>query len=165
MKFITSLEPNQVFIFGTNCDGFHGGGAAGYAFMGDTRAYYNNKEFFNKAVRSSINDPIRIGKWCILGQARGLMQGTEGMSYGIVTIIKPSQTGGKRSYPLEEIKKEIVELFKFAENRPELEFLASEIGSVLAGWSKAEMLSVWHDAENEFGHKPSNIIYPENFYE
>jgi len=27
---ITKLEPNQVFVFGSNLQGFHGAGAAGY---------------------------------------------------------------------------------------------------------------------------------------
>ena len=27
-EYITSLKPNEIFVFGSNIDGFHGGGAA-----------------------------------------------------------------------------------------------------------------------------------------
>ena len=31
-EFITELKPNEIFVFGSNINGFHGGGAAAVAF-------------------------------------------------------------------------------------------------------------------------------------
>jgi hypothetical protein len=36
-NLITSLNSNEVFVFGSNEDGFHGAGAAGFAFRYDTK--------------------------------------------------------------------------------------------------------------------------------
>ena len=32
-EWITELEPNEIFVFGSNLEGMHGGGAAYYAFQ------------------------------------------------------------------------------------------------------------------------------------
>ena len=47
-EFITSLEPNEIFVFGSNLKGMHGGGAAYIAYrkfgaiMGQGRMWMNS---------------------------------------------------------------------------------------------------------------------------
>ncbi len=135
-QHIEVLEPNQVFVFGTNTEGKHGRGAAGDAF-GRKRFRYDGA----------------IGKWAIYGQARGLMQGDQGLSYGIVT---KDLKAGERSIPLAEIESQIDELVKFAQSQTDLEFLVTPFGTALAGYSHQEIATLWQGKVI-----PTNIKLPQ----
>lgn len=159
---ITKLLPHQVFVFGSNGNGFHGAGAAGFAFRGQTRNNWRDDQFMLKAMSAPKGSPDRIGKWAVYGEARGFQVGTEGKSYAIVTVVRP---GDKRSYSLDKIKDEIIGLFDFATNKkPELEFLYTEIGAALAGWSNEQMFEQLKKAVAEFGKLPTNVILPNPLY-
>ena len=97
---ITSLKSNEVFVFGSNAQGFHGAGSAGYAMRGDTRNNWRQDKTFRRAMEAPVGHPDRVGKWAVFGVARGFSKGHEGISYAIQTIEKP---GRKRSTSRQDI--------------------------------------------------------------
>jgi len=137
---ITSLQPSEVFVFGSNRDGFHGAGGAGLACRGDAGNTWRNDSWFLKAMKAPVGSTDRIGKWAVYGVARGFQEGREGKSYAIVTVTRP---GAKRSIPLEDIFGQLQDLWKFAAEHPELSFVISPIGEGYAGYSRTEMDSLW----------------------
>lgn len=156
---ITSLQPNEVFIFGSNTCGFHGSGSAGLACRGDSRNTWRSDEWFLAAKAAPTGSPARIGKWAVYGIARGYQEGTEGKSYAIETIRFP---GKKRSTPLQEIRQQLVELAVFAAAHSDLRFLMTPVGAGLAGWSNIEMKSVWDTVTSLV---PDNVIVPARLYQ
>ena len=94
------------------------------------------------------------------GRSSGFQEGTQGKSYAIQTIWVP---GKKRSVPLSEIETQFVELFLYAENHPELEFLLTPVGSKLAGYTAVEMKETFDSACHR-KNPPKNIIVPEHLY-
>lgn len=150
---ITSLAPNEVFVFGANESGFHGAGAAGYACRGVAENTWRCDRAFLSAMKSPLGSPERIGKWAILGQARGYQQGREGASYGIVTVTQP---GHRKSVSLDQIATQVRQLFTFARSREDLAFLVSQIGCQNAGWTPADIAPMFKDA-------PSNVRLPQSF--
>jgi len=148
---ITSLEPNQVFVFGANTAGGHGGGTAGLAQRGNAKSNYTALPQGTK------------GKWAEYGVVDQLMEGTEGKSFGIVTkSASVSGTklkiGSRRSVPLERIEQSINSLIETANNNPELEFLVTKFGTNMAGFTVTEMKSLL-----EGKSLPDNIILPKEF--
>jgi hypothetical protein len=116
---ITSLKPNQIFVFGSNEGGSqgqaptHGAGAAKLA-----------KDKFG----------------AIQGQSRGL----QGQSYAIVT---KKFYDVKRSSTPEEITTEIKTLYDYARNNPDKEFLVSDYSETnLNGYSGQEMAAMFTNA-------------------
>lgn len=160
MSLITKLAPHEVFIFGTNRNGFHGAGAAGYAMRGTAANTWRTDKVFLNAMRVPVGHPDRVGKWAVYGVAHGLQHGWEGKSYGIVTIERP---GALRSVTLDEIKEQFVELFSFAEQHPGWSFLMTEVGAAMAGYTKAEMLETWREAKATYP-TPSNVIEQSKLY-
>ncbi len=148
---ITSLEPNQVFVFGANTAGGHGGGTAGLAQRGVWSSNYTALPVGTK------------GKWSEYGVVDKLMQGTDGKSFGIVTK-KASITGNslkigpKRSVSLSRISQSIDALITEANSNPELEFLVTKFGTNMAGFSIKEMRSLFENKQ-----LPDNIILPLEF--
>lgn len=148
---ITKLQPNQVFVFGANTAGGHGGGTAGLAQRGSTSSNYTALPIGTK------------GKWSEYGIVDKLMQGTEGKSFGIVTKAasisgNSLRIGSKRSVPLSRIEKSINALIKTANENPNLEFLVTKFGTNMAGFTEQEMKSL---LENK--SLPDNIILPKEF--
>lgn len=150
------VAPHQVFVFGTNVAGFHGAGDAGWAWRGERKNTWRNDEKFLTALGSERGSPLRVGLRAILGQAKGMMHGSVGMGYGIVTIMKP---GWKLSIPLSEIRAQIAELAAYAAARPALEFVMGEIGCGFAGYSCDEIKTFIINKVEQ----PPNIILPEAF--
>ena len=117
---VTSLLENQVFVFGSNPEGIHGAGAAKVAAN-----HYG----------------------AIMGRGRGHM----GQSYGLVTknltpSHKEEETGityikaGDRSVSKVQMFINILELYLYAKEHPELEFLVAYTPSPnLNGYSPLEM--------------------------
>ena len=148
---ITTLKPNEVFVFGANTAGGHGGGTAGLAQRGTTSSNYTALPVGTK------------GKWSEYGIVDKLMQGTEGKSFGIVTkaatISDTSlKIGTKRSVSLSRIEESINALIKTASENPSLKFLVTKFGTNMAGFSEQEMKSL---LENK--NLPDNIILPKEF--
>ena len=122
MKIINELKEKQVFVFGSNLAGIHGGGAAFDALS-------------------------KFG--AIYGQGIGL----QGRSYGI-----PTKDDNIETLPLGIIEKHIVDFIDFAKTRPDLEFLVTQVGCGLAGYSIEEISSIFKKYDLS-----KNIILPVEF--
>ena len=148
---ITSLKPNEVFVFGANTAGGHGGGTAGLAQRGTVSSNYTALPIGTK------------GKWSEYGIVDKLMQGTEGKSFGIVTkaatISGTSlKIGAKRSVSLSRIEESINALIKTANQNSDLKFLVTKFGTNMAGFSIEEMKALLQNK-----NLPNNIILPKEF--
>lgn len=124
---INSLEPNQIFVFGSNTEGRHGKGAA-------------------------LTAKNKFG--AIYGQA----EGPQGQSYAIIT--KDLTKSVHPSVSREQIQKQISNLYEYARQNPDKEFLVaySGNGSNLNGYSNQEMADMFTSE-----HIPSNIVFEEGF--
>ncbi|WP_347754386.1 hypothetical protein [Agrococcus sp. ProA11] len=111
---IESLEPHQVFVFGSNARGSHGAGAARFA-----------SERFGAT-------------W---GQGSGL----QGQSYAIDTM-----SG------LTVLQREAAAFLAFAAAHPELEFLVTEIGCGIAGFTPTDVAPAFRGAS-------ANVALPARF--
>jgi hypothetical protein len=123
---ITHLEPNQIFIFGSNTQGRHSLGAALTA-----------KERFGAKY----------------GQSKGL----QGQSYAIIT--KDLTKYVHPSISKEKIIEQIEELYQFAQNNKDKEFLvAYKVGKNLNSYSSQEMADMFSSK-----NIPENIVFEETF--
>ncbi len=152
-KFTTELADDEVFVFGSNEQGFHGAGAAGLACRGDARNNWRQDEWFIAALDNPTEIERRVGKWAVLGVGRGFQKGREGMSYAIATVTKP---GAKRSITRRDIYHQLVDLWAFAKEHPERRFLIAPIGTGYAGWTHEEMQEVWDFLIKKHG-RPDNV--------
>lgn len=117
---ITRLAPKEVFVFGSNLQGAHGGGAARMAY-----------EHFG----------------AIWGKGVGLY----GQTYSI-----PTMQGG-----VETIKPYVDDFLQFATVHGELDFLVTEIGCGIAGFTPQDIAPLFFKAiENDI----KNVYLPESFY-
>lgn len=117
---ITHLAPNEIFVFGSNLQGMHGGGAARFAH-----------EHFG----------------AVWGQGVGLY----GQSYAI-----PTMQGG-----VETIKPYVDNFLQFAKMHEELDFLVTEIGCGIAGFTSEEIAPLFFRViEDDL----RNVYLPESFY-
>jgi hypothetical protein len=147
--FVTSLEPNQVFVFGSNLDGFHGAGSAGYASFNEAGNVWRKYNY------GSVKEGTQ-GKWNIKGQAEGYQKGTEGRSYAIPTVVK---AGGEKISE-DDIKNSIRSMYAEAANNPEMEYLvANGVGRGLSGYTGQEFAKMYVDA----GEIPPNVVFKNEF--
>lgn len=120
-QYIVQLAPNEVFVFGSNLQGFHGGGAARMAY----------KHF-----------------GAVWGQGVGL----QGQSYAI-----PTMQGG-----VETIRPYVDDFLQFASVHSELDFLVTEIGCGIAGFTPQNIAPLFFRAiDNDI----RNVYLPESFYQ
>lgn len=118
---ITSLAPNEIFVFGSNLQGAHGSGAACIAY----------EQF---------------------GAVWGKGVGMFGQTYAI-----PTMQGG-----VETIKPYVDDFLRFAIEHRELDFLVTEIGCGIAGFTQQEIAPLFFKAiKNDI----RNVYLPESFYE
>ncbi|WP_306232161.1 A1S_2505 family phage non-structural protein [Agrococcus beijingensis] len=111
---IEALEPHQVFVFGSNASGMHGGGAARIA-------------------------QERFG--AVWGEGHGL----HGQSYAIDTMSGMSV-----------MAEEAATFLAFAAAHPELEFLVTEIGCGIAGFTPEQVAPLLRGAGD-------NVLLPARF--
>ncbi len=135
---IENLAPNEVFIFGSNASGFHGAGSSGWAY---TRKPGNQYRAGNPLLKMPSGTK---GHWAVLGNARGYQEGTHGRSYAICTILRP---GAKRSVSLHDLRRQVLELYEFARQHPEMTFIVTQSGQPgkpsLNGYSLEENASCY----------------------
>jgi len=154
---VTALGPNQVFVFGSNLQGFHGAGSAGFAMRGDSADSWRDDARFLKAMPAPAGSADRIGKWAVYGIGEGFQEGTEAKSYAVPTVTRP---GARRSISLSRILESRIRLGEFASAHPEWDFVCCVSGGGRNGYSIAEMRSVCAAWIEE--HAPHvNIIMPE----
>lgn len=123
----------NVFIFGSNLQGFHGAGTAGYAMRGESANTWRTCPIMQAAIK---HGPGFKGKLAVFGEAEGLMQGTQGWSYAIPTVTKP---GAKRSIPLATINGAVFTLLECMREHPDYTFCLTPFGCGYAGYSFEEM--------------------------
>jgi len=121
-KLITSLEPNEVFVFGSNLSGIHGAGAA-------------------KMAR----------QW---GAVLGLGVGRAGQTYAI-----PTKSPTIKTIPLSIIEHYVKQFIEYASWSTD-EFLVTEIGCGLAGYTVREIAPMFEEAKWY-----NNIHLPLSFWE
>lgn len=78
--------------------------------------------------------------------------GLSGQSYGI-----PTKDSSIETLPLDKIQLYVTTFIKFAESRPRLKFLVTEIGCGLAGYTPEQIAPLFKQATNK------NIYLPERF--
>jgi len=158
-ELVDKLEPNQVFVFGSNWDearksgGFHGGGAAGYASFGVYGNHWRELNYDSKPNGWK-------GKWNVKGFGEGFQEGTEGKSYALPTV---KFAGGKQSLTMDQIRANIKNMYTFAANHPEFEFLVagSSAGgkSPLCGYSHEQLTYMYSAA----GPIPDNVVFSTSY--
>ena len=116
--WIEELEDNQVFVFGSNKDGLHYGGAARTAF-------------------------------CCFGATWGKGLGLSGKSYAIPTMNS-----------ITKIEKYVNKFQDFAEEHPEKQFIVTEIGCNIAGYSVEEIAPLFKRSITI-----ENVVLPERFWD
>jgi len=154
-RLITTLDEDEVFVFGANKNGFHGAGSAGQAMRGDARNTWRDDPAFLAAKAAPQGDPARVGVWAVYGQASGPMLGHSGKSYGVVTIRRP---GEKRSMPLPAILEQLEKLCAFARSRPHLRFLVTALGEQYSGYTREEIGDLWRQADLQ-APLPGNLVF------
>jgi hypothetical protein len=152
MKSITTLASNEVFVFGSNNSGFHGAGAAGFAFSGTPANDWRACPKKQSAIKALPGHPDRIGFWAVWGVAEGFQVGTSGRSYAIRTVVRP----GGPVVPMAEIEAQFLQLWSLAELHPELTFLLTEVGGGLAGHRRGDLRAMVDRVINHQG-LPRNI--------
>ena len=142
--YISELKPNEIFVFGSNPEGRHGGGTAKIAFLRFGAVYGKGRG--------------------LSGQSYGLITKNLKSGYreklsGRTLIYKKS---GTRSVPPKYIMKNISELYQTANEMKNYKFLVAYTagGKNLCGYSAVEMASFFRDA----GEIPENIIFEDKFY-
>ena len=133
---VTSLQPNQIFVFGSNPLGINGNpskGTGGAALVAYNIAGVKQGEKMDNKLSDS------------------------GKAWGMTTVTAP---GKKRSKTPEEITEGIKKLYEYAKQNPTKEFLVSDYsGTNLNGYTGQEMADMFVNA----GPIPSNIVFNDNF--
>lgn len=152
LSAISELKPNEVFVFGSNLNGFHGAGSAGFA------SFNESGNVWRKYGYDKWPDGKR-GKWNIKGVGWGFQEGEIGKSYAIPTVVK---AGAKRSIPLTHIRKHIETFRNFALGSAGYNFyIAQGAGQNLNGYSLEEMRTVWLEGLSW----SDNVFFKKDFFE
>lgn len=147
---ITELKPDEVFLFGSNWDGFHGSGAAGFASFNESGNVWRKHNYDRQA------DGWR-GCWNIKGVGVGYQEGYKGASYALPTVIS---AGKKRSMTLAQIRRQIYIFNNFARGMRHKKFyVAQGPGPNLNGYSLEELGEIWFHGIVW----PSNVHFNEEF--
>lgn len=155
-KFITRLADDEVFVFGSNLNGFHGAGAAGYAMRNTTANTWRTDQAFLD-IKSRKNPDPR-GKWAVYGIGEGFQRGHEGCSYAIPTVERPGLQG---KVNIRSFTKSLLGLVNYAKLHPELTFLVVQLGATRAegGYSwlgRDQVRQIWQRIHYYIG-VPVNI--------
>jgi len=151
---IKFLKDREVFVFGSNLQGFHGAGAAGFATFGVLGNQWRKFEYDKKPVGWK-------GLWTVKGVGEGIQQGTKGWSYALPTV---TRAGTKKSLSDKQIQENIKKLYTRAYMNPSWKFFIAYSGLNpdkvnLNGYTTREIARMFFNA----GNIPDNIIFEENF--
>jgi hypothetical protein len=134
---VTSLQPNQIFVFGSNPLGINGNPAKGTG-GGALVAYQIAGVKQGEKMDNKLSD--------------------SGKAWGITTVTAP---GKKKSKTPQQIIEGIKKLYEYANNNPRIEVLVADYSGPrnLNGYTGQEMADMFSNA----GPIPSNIVFNENF--
>ena len=145
--FITDLEKNQIFVFGSNPEGRHGMGAAKVAMnkfgakYGQGRGLMGNSYgLITKNLKSGFRENLKDGKHIIYKKS------------------------GMRSISPEMLVENIKELYTCARKMKEKQFMIAYTkgGRNLNGYTNSEMASFFLEASKRI---PKNIVFESGFYD
>ena len=124
VSMIEQLAEDEVFVFGSNVQGFHGAGSAGYAMRGTTANTWRDDVAFRDIM--SGKNPDRRGLWAVYGVGRGYQEGTSGRSYAIPTVERPGKAGCvDEAYFMAALR----EFVAYATGHPAQKFLVVKLGA------------------------------------
>jgi len=156
-----NLRDDQVYVFGSNESGFHGAGSAAQAMWG-RRGNLWRTEFIPGTHLLLSDAPYgEKGLYAVKGIARGLMKGRKGYGYGIQTVTKP---GARQSISLDEIEKQLVELWKYADTHPEFEFIMTPVGCGYAGYTTTQIKTRITKITKKYP-QVLNIVLPQSLFD
>lgn len=113
---INELQPNEIFVFGSNMQGNHAGGAAKFAVL-----HFGAK----------MGNPIGLQ-----GQSYAIP----------TLYTPGYREDGSNRLPIEEIGKYVNQLLQFANEHPEMHFLVTPIGCGIAGFTESEIAPLFRNA-------------------
>jgi hypothetical protein len=150
-EYITELKDDEVFLFTSNLDGFHGAGSAGYASFGVLGNHWRDFNYADKPHGWQ-------GKWNQKGISEGLQEGREGKSYALPTVTK---AGAKRSISKKDLKENIRKFYRVAENNEKYKFfVAQDVVQGYNGYTVEEMVDMW-----AVEYPPDNVYFYRPFYD
>lgn len=131
------MSKKHCLIFGSNESGFHGAGAAGFAFRGDSSNNWRSCPIMQAAI---AHGPGYKGLHAVFGISQGYQEGTIGSSYAIQTVSKP---GYKRSVHIHDIEDQVFSMIGFIDQHPDIQFCLTKFGAGYAGYTEDEMKPLW----------------------
>lgn len=140
---IGRLPDDGVFVFGSNTDGEHCGGAAYTALMrfGAVNGNPEGPQGRSYAIPT-------MGYW-------------DSFSYGTTEVLRY-----KIRIPFDELVAACDRFLVYASQHPELRFYVTKIGCGIAGWKVEEVARAFALALGSFlVPLPDNIVWPREFYE
>lgn len=132
-------EDGTIFVFGSNPEGRHGAGSAAVAvrYFG---AQYGNGE------------------------------GLQGNAYALPTTelrVDKQVKGYRQSIPADKIIKSIIRMYQTADSMPDKDFkvayrsMPDEV--TLCGYSGSQLMTMFHEAAEQYGGYPSNVCFSEEW--
>lgn len=115
---ITSLESNEIFVFGSNTGGFHGAGAARTALQWGAK--------------------MRVGV--------GLSGKTYAIP--TKDVIKNGKDSFLETMPLDDIQLYVNKFIEFAKSHPNMKFLVTKIGCGLANYNENDIAPLFKNTVN-----------------
>lgn len=165
----TPQSEEEVLVFSSNLDGFHGAGSAGLAMRGDATNNWRNDPEFQALLKrwNRRGPPLSGGHFAELGNPRGPQAGARGRSYAIPTVTKPGARASiaccrdqapAKSYTIQE---GIEEFLDHALENPDDVFLIPRMGVGYAGHQQADIDRAWALALDAAGidDLPANLIF------
>lgn len=134
---ITSLKPNEIFVFGSNTEGKHGKGAALIA-KNNFRAIYGQAEGLQGQSYAIITKDLTKGERSIPLNLKTGINIRGGITIGLG----------------------IENFLRFAIDNPKLKFYVTKIGSSLAGYTTNEIKNLF---VNSLHLVPDNVILPKEY--
>jgi hypothetical protein len=146
-KYITSLEPNEIFCFGSNPQGWHGKGASLFA-----------KRF---GATTGIGRGLSIQTYAIV--TKNLKRNFYEQSTGILY-----SKAGEKSVSIRQIRNNIVELYQFARKNPDKRFLIAytyeeennKPKKLLCGYTCYDIICMFITSDKSI---PDNIVFHISF--
>ena len=135
-EFITELKENEIFVFGSNLEGHHYGGAAKIAH-----------EKFG-------------AQWGV-----GLGRTGQCYAIPTLAVAATTSGGTLKQLTLDEIRQAVNLFFTYVKYHPELTFYFTKIGLGIAGFEFDDIARIVMTTSQEMSlrHIPSNVILPVEF--
>jgi len=149
---VTKLGEDEVFVFGSNRQGLHIGGAAEFAMWGQ------NKPIIAESPKVGVK-----GLYAVFGEGRGMQRGTRGASYAIPTVDLSWQLAAVK-VPAVEICSAIRGMYSHARENPGMRYLVAgsfEFEKPISGYSHDEFCAMYAAA----GDIPDNVVFSDSYTE